>query len=91
MLEVRDARAEAAEQPRKRPTHPPLLGAGRQLDRLDAVGDELRVPRHRGEAEVGGGPGEGPEQVQDVRLVAGPLAPEDVGIHEHVDHLAASR
>ena len=45
----------------------------------------------RREAQVGRGSRQLAEEVLDVGLVAGPLAAEDVGVEEHVDHAAASR
>ena len=51
-----------------------------QLDRLDAVGDELGMARDRGEPQVGGDARAAAQQVQDVRLLAGAAAAEDVGV-----------
>jgi hypothetical protein len=80
VLEVGERRLELAEEPRHAPRHPQLLDARRQLDAVDAGRDEVRPARDRGEPEVGRRGGQAPEQVLDVRLVAGALAPEDVGV-----------
>ena len=91
VLVVREPRAEPADEAGEAPRHPPLLGAGGELDRLDPVGDELRLAGDGGEVEVRGGARERAQQVPDVGLVAGALAAEDVGVEEDVDHAAASR
>jgi hypothetical protein len=67
------------------------LGARGELDRLDAVRDELRLAGDGGEAKVRGGGGKCAQEVPNVRLVAGSLAAEDVGVEQDVDHAAASR
>jgi hypothetical protein len=86
--EVRDARLDATQEPRHRPRHPQLLRAGRQHERLDSFGHERRVAGDRGDPLVALQVGERTEKVRDVRLVAGAVAAEHVGV-DH-DHSAAS-
>ena len=52
VLEVREGRAEAAEQARHPEGHPGDLAAGLELDRLDPVRDEIGAPRDSREPEV---------------------------------------
>ncbi len=59
-----------------------------QKDRLDAVGHELGVARHRREAQVGRGERERAQKIRHVGLVAGALAAEHVGVEE--DHATSS-
>ena len=87
VLEVCDRRLQAAQQAGERPGHPPRLAAGRKLDGLDAVRQELRVPGHSGEAKLVVKPRELAKQRRDVALVPGPLTSEYVGI-EHDQQLA---
>jgi hypothetical protein len=83
VLEVRERRPDATEQPRQRPRHPQLPAPRLERDRLDAVGHQLRVPRDRGEAKSScRGVREPSQHVRHMRLVAGALAPE----HVRVDH-----
>ncbi len=91
VLEVGEPRPEPPDEPRQPPRHAPLLRAGVKLDRLDTVRNEVRVPRDGRKAEIRSHVRQLPEQIGDVGLVAGPLAAEDVGVQEHVDHAAASR
>ena len=91
VLVVGEARPEPPDEAGEAPRHPPLLGVGGELDRLDAVRDERRLSGHGGEAQVRGGAGERAQEVPDVGLVAGALAAEDVGVEQDVDHAAASR
>ncbi len=88
MLEVREIGPEATQQPRERDGHAQLLGARGQVDRLDALGDEVGTAGDGGEPEVGSGGGKLPEEVRHVRLVAGALAAEDVGVDQ--DHRASA-
>lgn len=83
MLEVSKRRPDPAEQARKGPGHPELLRASGERKRINAVRHELGMPGDRGEAQLAAGhSGKCPEQVLDVRLVAGPLAAENVGIDD---------
>ena len=67
----------------------PRLGEPRgQLDRLDALGNQLGMPRDRGELEVGRDAGQLPEQVLDVGLVARALPAENVGVDQ--DHATSA-
>ncbi len=91
VLVVRDPGPEPTDEAREAPRHAPLLRAGGELDRLDPVGNELRLAGDGGEVEVRSGAWERAQQVPDVGLVARALAAEDVGIEEDVDHAAASR
>src|SRR5437667_853958 len=83
MLEVRQRGSDAPQQPGDAPGHSQLLELRLELDRLDPVRDELGPAGDRAEAELlapqGGQP---PEQVLDVRLVAGPLPAEHVGVDD---------
>ena len=77
-----------AECSRERPGHAELLRARAELVRLDAGGNELRVPGDGDEANPGPR-GERPElaeEVERVRLVARPLPPENVRIEGHDLH-----
>ena len=91
VLVVGKARLEPPDEAGEAPGHPPLLGVGGELDRLDAVRDELRLAGDGREAQVRGGAGERAQEVPDIGLVAGALAAEDVGVEQDVDHAAASR
>jgi hypothetical protein len=53
------------------------------MDRLDALGDEIRPACHRCEVQVGPRSGKLAQKVCEVRLVARALAAEDVGIEKH--------
>ena len=48
--EVREIRAEPAQSSREAQCHAQLLAAGPELDGLHSLRDELRMPRHRGQA-----------------------------------------
>ena len=93
MLEVGEIGLETRERARHRPRHAQLLRAGRHLDGTDALGNELGPARESGEAHaVAREAGEVVEEILDVRLVAGPLAPQDVGVDENQrGHPSASR
>ena len=91
VLEVRELGPEPPEQPRQRAGHPRLLEPRRQLDRLDAGRDELGMPRHGREAEVGRGRGQLAQQVRHVRLVAGALPAEHVGVERGSRELLVDR
>ena len=87
-------RAEPPQQARHRHRHAQLLRAGRQMDRLDAVGDESRVAGHRRDSQIVRHVRQLTEQLHDVRLVAGASPAEHVRVDEHqglVAHAAASR
>ena len=88
MLEVRHLRVEPTQQARKRPRHARLLEARRQVDRLDSVGHELGVARHRGEVEIGRDNRQLAQEVQHVGLLAGAIAAEDIGVED--DHRSSS-
>ncbi len=88
VLEVRELGAKPSQHPRQRPGHAKLLRPRRQRDRLDAVRDEFRPPRHSGEVKVGRDERQLPQEVQDVCLLAGPVPAEHVRV-EH-DHATAS-
>ena len=84
VLEVRERRPQAAEQraARDHAIRSSWKRAG-ELDRLDALGDELGPPRHRREAELVARRRRQPaQQVLDVRLVAGALAAEHVRVDD---------
>ena len=90
MLEMRERRAQPAQQTRHRPAHPELLGGCAEDDRLDPGGHELWMPRDRREPELIAAERRQPaEQVLDVGLVAGPLPAEHVGV-EHDERLHAA-
>jgi hypothetical protein len=88
VLEVRERRPQAAQEPGHRPRHPQLLAPRGQVERLDAVRHELGVAGERDEPEVTGLAPELAEQVRDVRLVARPAPAEDVGVDR--DHTSSS-
>ena len=88
MLEVRQVRPKAAEQPRPRPRHPKLLRMSREENRLDTLGHEIRMPGHGGEPQIGSRARELAEQVQDIRLLSRPVAPENIGVDD--DHTSSS-
>ena len=84
VLRVHEVGTEPAKQPRQRPGHPQLLTRGRELDRLDPRRDELGVSRHGGDAQPGGlrRLGERSQHVEDVGLVAGTAAAENIRIDD---------
>ena len=88
MLEVGELRPPLPQQPRQRPCHPQLLRPRRECDGLDPVRHELGVPRHGREREVGRDRRQMPEEVQNVGLVPGAVATEDVGVDQ--DHATSS-
>ena len=88
MLEVRELRLQPAQQPRQRPGHAKLLRPRGHLDRLDAVGYELRTPGHGSEGQVGRHLRQLPQQIEDIRLLAGAVAAEYIGVQH--DHATAS-
>ena len=92
VLRVHERGPEPAQRARERPHHPQLLRARGELHGLDAVRDQLRVPGDGREpqARARRRPGQRPEQVPDVGLVARPLAAEDVGVDDDQRH-ASSR
>jgi hypothetical protein len=53
------------------------------MDRLDAVGDESGIARHRRDSQIVRHVWQLAEQVQDVRLVAGASPAEHVRVDEH--------
>ena len=67
--------------------------ARRQRDRLDSRRHELGAARDRGEAQAVADGGERAEQILDVRLVAGALPAEHVGVDhdERIAHAAPPR
>jgi hypothetical protein len=77
---MRDRGTQPAQQPRQRGGDPKLLAARGQLDRLDAERHELRAARDRCKAEVGCNLGQVTEEPRHVGLVAGPAAPQHVGV-----------
>ncbi len=82
VLRVHEVGAEPSEQPRERDGHSEHLRARTKLDGLDAGGNELRTPGDAGEPEARcrGQQRQLAEQIAHVGLVAGPLAPENVGV-----------
>jgi len=72
-----------AQQQRHAHGHAQLLDSRRQLDRLDAVGNELRMPRHGGEAEVGRNDWQLPQQVEHVGLLTGAVAAKHIGVEQN--------
>ena len=84
-----EARLQLSQETRQLNGHAEDLVARGQLDRLDAVGDELGVARDRGETNVWSAPRKPAEELADVRLVARAPAAERIGVDE--DHAAASR
>jgi hypothetical protein len=92
MLEVGERRPEAPQQTRHGGGHPEFLEPRLQLHRLDAVRDEVWPASDCGEAEVvARDRRQPPEQILHVRLVAGALAAEDVGVDDDQRrHAAAS-
>ena len=91
VLEVDEGWAQLRQGARHRPRHPQLLEARWHVHRLDAVRDEVRPARERGEAKAGRGSGQVTQEVEDVRLVAGAPATEDVGVDDDEAHPATSR
>jgi hypothetical protein len=83
--EVREQRTQAAEEPRHRPQHAELLHARVELDRADALRDEIRPARDGGDVEVAG---KRTQQLTHIGLVARPVATEEVGVDD--DHAAAA-
>src|SRR5581483_406765 len=83
--EMRELRPKAVEQARHGPHHPRLLEARPQLYGTDAVRYQLRTARHRREVEVAR---QCAEQLAHVRLVAGAVTAERVGVDD--DHAASS-
>ena len=84
VLEVAEVGAEPAEQPRQGQRHPQLLGGRPEPDRLDPVGNEVGAARDRGEPKAGlrRERRQLAEQVEHVRLVAGPPAAEHVRVDD---------
>ena len=80
VLKVSPGGAQPPQQTGKRPGHAQFLRARGQLDRLDALRNELGVASDRGDPQVGGDVWQQAQQVQDVRLLTRPAAAEDVGI-----------
>src|SRR5207245_10498438 len=80
---VRDRRADTPQQARDRPGHPQFLAPRWQVQRLDAFGHELGPARNRGEAKIVCDPRKRAQELLDVRLVAGPLPAEHVGVDHH--------
>ena len=85
VLRVHEGGPEPSEQPRERPRHAQLLARGRELDRLDRR--RGRDPGRRVTAAIrrpapAAGSGQLAQQVEDVGLVAGALAAEDVGVDD---------
>ena len=92
--QVRERGSEPAKRARHRPEHAHLLGAGRQVDRIDAGRYEIRSASEGGEAELAAGQlRQATEQVLDIGLVAGPLPAQHVRIDydEGGAHPATSR
>ena len=59
-----------------------------ELDRLDAVGHELRMARDGREPKVGRDRGELAQQIEHVGLLTRPVAAEHVGVED--DHASSS-
>jgi hypothetical protein len=89
MDEMGEAWAQAPDQPRDADGHAQLLRAGAQDNRLDSLGHESRISGDCGKVEVACDRRQRSEQLANVRLVAGSVAAENVGIDQ--DHAAASR
>jgi hypothetical protein len=92
-LEVRERGLYLAQKAGKGPGHPPRLASRLKLDRLDPVRNAVRVPSYRGEAEPAVELWQFAKQRRDVRFVAGPPAPEHVGVEDdqRLAHPATSR
>ncbi len=83
VLEVCERGPQPAERAAAPPRHPQLLRDGAELDRLDAVGNEVGPARDRGEAEVLAAElREAGEAGSHVGLVAGALPAEHVGVDD---------
>jgi hypothetical protein len=91
--EVRQRWAQAAEQARDGNRHAQLLRAGGKAHGLDSVRDERRIARDRGDPKIVGNLRQRPQQLRNVRLVAGATAAEYVRIDEdeRLRYYAASR
>jgi hypothetical protein len=83
VLEVRERGAKPPEQAGDSERHAERLAPGRQLDRLDSVGNEAGAAGDRGEAEIAWAcGGELTQEPGHVGLVTGALPAEDVGIED---------
>ena len=93
MQEVCECRPDATQERGHRARHSKLLVSRRQVKRLHARRHKLRPPRDRREPKVRRHLRQGAQQLLDVRLVAGAMPAEDVGVHddERFRHAAASR
>ncbi len=91
MLEMGDVRPHAPYDPGERPGHAQLLAPCREVKSLDSVWNQLRVARDGDERELVCELRQLAEQVRDVRLLAGALTAEDVGIHQDERAHASSR
>jgi hypothetical protein len=80
--EVRERGTQPPEEARHAQSHAQLLHTGPQLDRLDSFGEELRPARDRRETKIRGDLRERLQQPRDVRLVAGALPAQDVGVDD---------
>jgi len=80
--EVTDGGPDSTEQARQAPRHPQLLHAPRQQDRLHAVGHQVRPARYGCDPEILGSRRKRPQELLDVRLVAGALTAEDVRVDQ---------
>ena len=92
VVEVRQRRPQAPEESRQPVGHPHRLAAGRELDRLDSVGHEVRAARNRRQALLVGERRELSQQRRDVRLVPSAATPEHVRVDDDERlHPASSR
>src|SRR5439155_7748271 len=88
VLEVREVGPEAAKEPRERPRHADFLRPGGKRDRLDSCGNEVGPAGDRGEAHVRRDARQLLQEVPEIRLLPGPVAPENVCVED--DHATAS-
>ena len=82
VLEVDEGRPQPGEQAREGDGHAQVLRGGGEDDRLDARRYEVGAAGDGGEAEAPGAGGgrQGAQEVRHVRLVAGAVAAEHVGV-----------
>ena len=90
VLRVHEVGSDPAEKPRQAPGHAQLLRAGREHDRLDALGHEVGPARDCDESDTRGRDeaAQLAQEVHDVRLVPRALPAEHVGVER--DDLHAS-
>ena len=82
VLEVDERRPEACKGSGDGPAHADDLAAGRKEDGLDSGRDELRPARESGEAKAVVKLGELTQEILDVGLVPGALAPEHIRVDD---------